>query len=127
MEISCRAFQVGNLLFLAGQGPRDHDGTFKTVRLGQNLSLDEGQAHARIAGLNVLSILHEQLGDLRRVRRIVRVLGVVNAVADFEQHPAAVNGASDLFIEVFGEAGRHARSAVGMGSLPFGIIVEIDR
>lgn len=118
--------QVGNLVFLSGQGPRDHDGTLKTGKLGHTLSVEQGRSHAQLAGLNVLSMLHAQLGDLRRVRRIVRVLGMVNAIPDFEHHPAVINGASDLFVAVFDEAGRHSRTAVGMASLPFGISVEIE-
>lgn len=118
--------QVGNLLFLAGQGPRDHDGTLKTGKVGADLSVAEAQHHAKLAALNVLGTLHQQLGDLRRVRRIVRVLGMVNATHDFGDHPAVINGASNLFVSVFGNAGRHTRSAVGMGSLPFGISVEIE-
>lgn len=118
--------QVGNLLFMAGQGPRDHDGTLRTGRLGENVSIEQAQLHAQLAALNLLSVLHEKLGDLRRVRQIVRVLGMVQATPEFEQHPKVLNGASDLFVAVLGEAGRHARSAVGMGSLPFGISVEIE-
>lgn len=120
------ASQVGTLIFLAGQGPRDHDGVLKTGRVGDTLSVEEAREHAQLAGLNVLSILHEQLGDLKRVTKIVRVLGMVNATTDFGEHPSVINGASDLFVNVFGAAGRHARSAVGMGSLPFGISVEIE-
>lgn len=116
----------GNLLFLAGHGPRRADGSLVTGHVGRDLTVAEGYEAARLAALGTLSTMKAELGDLGRVRRIVKVLGMVQCTPDFEQHPAVINGASDLFIEVFGEAGRHARSAVGMASLPFGIAVEIE-
>ena len=117
---------TGNLLFLSGQGPRQADGRLMTGKLGQELDVEAGYAHARLTGLNLLSVAHMALGDLARVSKVVKLLGMVNAVPDFEQHPAVINGCSDLFEGVFGEAGRHARSAVGMGSLPGNISVEIE-
>jgi enamine deaminase RidA (YjgF/YER057c/UK114 family) len=96
-------------------------------KLGTGLSVDEGYRHARQVGLVLIAAMKDELGgDLDRVEDIVKVLGMVNAAPDFEDHPKVVNGCSDLFVEVFGERGRHARSAVGMGSLPGGIPVEIE-
>jgi enamine deaminase RidA (YjgF/YER057c/UK114 family) len=88
--------------------------------------VEEAYIHARTTGLNLLSVAHMALGDLSRVRRVVKLLGMVNAVPEFTDHPRVINGASDLFVSVFGDAGRHARSAVGMGSLPGNITVEIE-
>lgn len=116
----------GERLYLSGQGPRDAQGRMARGKLGRDLDIAQGYEQARLTGLNLLVVLHEALGDLRRVRRVVKVLGMVNAVPDFEDHPSVINGCSDLFVAVFGEAGRHARSAVGLGSLPGGIPVEIE-
>jgi len=116
----------GSLLFLSGQGPREPDGSLHTGKVGADVGLEEAYAHARVTGLNLLSVAHMALGNLGRVSRVVKVLGMVNAAPDFTGHPQVVNGASDLFVAVFGEAGRHARSAVGMGSLPGNITVEIE-
>lgn len=120
------AVPTGNLLFLAGKGPRHPDGSTPTGRVGDDLSVEEGYAAARSAGLMLIAVLKQELGDLDRVRRIVKVLGMVSAAPDFLSHPKVINGCSDLFVEVFGDRGRHARSAVGMGSLPGGIPVEIE-
>ncbi len=117
---------VGNLLFLSGQGPRDASGKLMTGKVGRDLSIDEAYAHARLVGINLLSVAHIALGDLGRVRRVAKVLGMVNAAPEFGDQPKVINGCSDLFVAVFGEAGRHARSAVGMGSLPMNISVEIE-
>jgi enamine deaminase RidA (YjgF/YER057c/UK114 family) len=95
-------------------------------KLGAGMSIEEGYRHARQVGLVLIAAIKDALGDLDRVDGIVKVLGMVNAAPDFEDHPKVVNGCSDLFVEVFGEAGRHARSAVGMSSLPAGIPVEIE-
>lgn len=116
----------GNLVFLSGQGPREADGTLHTGKVGADVSSAEAYRHARLTGINLLSVLQETLGDLGRVKRIVKLLGMVNAVPDFGDHPAVINGCSDLFIEVFGDRGHHARSAVGVGSLPGNITVEIE-
>ncbi|NRF67649.1 RidA family protein [Aquincola sp. S2] len=117
----------GGLIYLSGQGPLTADGRLCTGKVGRDVSLDEAYAHARLAGMNLLAVLHEVLGDLARVKRIVKLLGMVNAAPDFNDHPLVINGCSDLFLDVFGpEDGSHARSAVGMGSLPGNITVEIE-
>jgi enamine deaminase RidA (YjgF/YER057c/UK114 family) len=116
----------GRVLYLSGQGPREADGTLHTGKVGSQISVAEAYGHARLTGINLLSVMQEALGDLGRVRRIVKLLGMVNADADFDDHPSIINGCSDLMIAVFGEAGRHARSAVGFGSLPGQITVEIE-
>lgn len=121
------AKRVGNLLYLSGKGPSEVDGETPRGKLGAGVSVDEGYRHARAVGLVLIAALRDALGgDLDRVEDIVKVLGMVNAAPDFEDHPKVVNGCSDLFVEVFGERGRHARSAVGMSSLPDGIPVEIE-
>jgi len=121
------AKRIGNLLYLSGKGPERADSTMPKGKLGAGLSVDEGYRHARQVGLVLIAAIKDALGgDLDRVEGIVKVLGMVNAAPDFEDHPKVVNGCSDLFVEVFGEAGRHARSAVGMSSLPAGIPVEIE-
>lgn len=116
----------GKLLFLSGQGPTETDGTLHTGKVGADVSVEAAYAHARLTGINLIAVMQAALGDLGRVRRIVKLLGMVNATPDFEAHPAVINGCSDLMIEVFGEKGVHARSAVGFGSLPNQITVEIE-
>jgi enamine deaminase RidA (YjgF/YER057c/UK114 family) len=116
----------GNMLYLSGQGPLEADGRIHTGKVGADVTVEEAYAHARATGLNMLAILHDALGDLGRVRRVVKILGMVNAVPTFGDHPKVINGCSDLMVAVFGEAGRHARSAVGLGSLPNNITVEIE-
>ena len=118
-----RAVRTGNLVFLAGHG---ECGTSLKGKLGAGVTIDSGYASARRVGLCLLSSLKAEVGDLRRVRRIVRVVGMVNATPDFTDHPRVINGVSDLLVQVFGERGRHARAAVGMGSLPTGMAVEIE-
>jgi enamine deaminase RidA (YjgF/YER057c/UK114 family) len=121
------AKRVGNLLYLSGKQPPDSNGRTPRGKLGAGMSIDEGYRHARGVGVMLIAAMREALGgDLDRVEDIVKVLGMVNAAPDFEDHPKVINGCSDLFVEVFGEHGRHARSAVGMSSLPGGIPVEID-
>jgi len=117
---------AGNLLFLSGQGPRNPDGSFMTGRLGLNTSIEQGYAAAKLTGLQLLATARAALGDLSRIEAVVKLLGMVNAEPGFQDHPKVINGCSDLFVEVLGDAGRHARSAVGMGSLPHGISVEIE-
>jgi enamine deaminase RidA (YjgF/YER057c/UK114 family) len=117
---------AGNLLFLAGQGPRGADGSSLTGKVGGEVSVDEGYKRARLVGLQLLSATRMALGSLDRVDAVVKMLCMVNAVPDFRDHPKVANGMSDLFVEVFGDAGKHARSAVGMGSLPNQISVEIE-
>ncbi len=114
------------MLYLSGQGPRDATGRMTRGKLGRDLDVRQGYEQARLTGLNLLAVAHAALGDLRRVRRVVKLLGMVNAVPDFEDHPAVINGCSDLLVAVLGDLGRHARSAVGLGSLPGGIPVEIE-
>ena len=121
------AVQTGNLLFVAGLGPaaRD-DGSAPIGKVGRDLTLEEGYAAARLVGINLLARLKDSLGDLDRVERIVKLLSMVNCTPEFNQQPQVANGCSDLLVEVFGEKGRHARSAVGMASLPNDISVEIE-
>jgi enamine deaminase RidA (YjgF/YER057c/UK114 family) len=120
------AKQAGNLLFLAGKGPFDAQGNMPTGKVGGTINIEEAYRHARSVGLMLIAAMKDTLGDLDRVEDIIKVLGMVNAVPDFTEQPKVINGCSDLFVEVFGERGRHARSAVGMGSLPGGITVEIE-
>ncbi len=117
---------TGSLLFLSGQGPRTADGESKRGKVGLDVTVEEAYADARLVAVQLLSAAKAALGDLGRVVRVVKLLGMVNGAPDFEDHPAVINGASDLFVAVFGEAGRHARSAVGMGSLPGNITVEVE-
>jgi enamine deaminase RidA (YjgF/YER057c/UK114 family) len=120
------AVQSGNLLFLSGKGPIKPDGSLHLGTVGRDVSLEEAYAHARLVGTLLLAAARQYLGDLDRVTRVVKVLGMVNAAPDFGRHPEVINGCSDLLVEVFGDKGRHARSAVGMGSLPRGITVEVE-
>jgi enamine deaminase RidA (YjgF/YER057c/UK114 family) len=116
----------GNLLFLSGQGPRTPDGQWLCGRVGERVSVQEAYQHARLAGARLLAAAQAALGSLDRVRRVVKVLGFVQATPNFGDHPAVINGCSDLFVEVFGEAGRHARTSLGVASLPHDITVEIE-
>lgn len=120
------AVQTGNLLFLSGHGPGQGDGKIYKGKLGADLSVEDGYASARQVALCLISTLKNTLGDLDRVKRIVKLTGFVNSTPGFLDQPKVVNGASDLFVEVFGDKGRHARSAVGMVELPGGIPVEIE-
>ena len=117
---------AGNLLFLAGQGPRDEKGAALTGKLSAEISIDEGYRRARLVGLGLLAAIRDALGSLDRVDFIIKLLGMVNAMPNFNDSPRVINGCSDLFVEVFGEAGRHARSAVGNVMLPNQISVEIE-
>jgi len=116
----------GNLLFLAGKGPSKPDGTYITGKVGKDLTLEQGREASRLTAINQLAVLKAELGNLNKVKRIVKVLGMVNCEADFKDHPKVINGFSDLLVEVFGEKGKHARSAVGMCSLPNNMAVEIE-
>jgi enamine deaminase RidA (YjgF/YER057c/UK114 family) len=116
---------AGNILYLSGQGPREN-GVSLVGKLGADISLEEGYRRARVVGLGLLSAMRDALGSLDRVDYIVKLLGMVNAVPGFNDSPKVINGCSDLFVEVFGEAGRHARSAVGNVMLPHQISVEIE-
>jgi len=118
---------TGKLAFVSGHGPLKPDGTMITGRVGADLTLDQGKAAARQVGLTILTTLRHELGSLNRIKRLVKTLGMVNATPDFGQHPAVINGYSELMAEVFGpDNGIGARSAVGMGSLPGNIAVEIE-
>lgn len=118
---------TGNLLFMSGVGPRKPDGGAVTGKVGADLTTEEAYDAARLVGLNMLANMKSVISDLDRVTKIVKVLGMVNAVPDFKEHPKVINGYSDLMVEVFGDkAGKAARSAVGMGSLPNQIAVEIE-
>jgi enamine deaminase RidA (YjgF/YER057c/UK114 family) len=117
---------AGNLLYLSGQGPKRPDGSYRVGRLGRDISVEEAYLEARMVGLGLLAAAKAALGSLERIEAVVKLLGMVNAEPDFGDHPKVINGCSDLFVEVLGEAGRHARSAVGMGSLPNRMAVEIE-
>jgi enamine deaminase RidA (YjgF/YER057c/UK114 family) len=116
----------GNLLFVSGQGPRTGERKFMTGKVGQDVTVEEGYAHARLVGINLLSVVHHAQNGLSSVRRVVKLTGFVNASDDFRDHPKVINGCSDLLVDVFGDAGRHARSAIGVSGLPENITVEIE-
>jgi enamine deaminase RidA (YjgF/YER057c/UK114 family) len=117
----------GNLLFLSGQGPIEPGGLRHVGKVGEAIATQQAYEHARITGINLLAVLQGALGSLGKVRRIVKLLGMVNATPDFSEHPLVIDGCSDLLVLVFGDTiGRHARSAVGMNSLPGQISVEIE-
>lgn len=118
--------RTGNMLFLSGKGPTDEKGNSITGKVGKELTVVEGQKAARSVAITQIAVLKNELGDLSRVKRIVKVLGMVQCVDSFTEHPKVINGFSDLMVEVFGEKGRHARSAVGLSSLPNNIAVEIE-
>lgn len=117
---------ANGFLYLSGQGPKGPDGTTPAGKVGAEVSVEEAYLHARQTGLNLLAVAHMALGDLGRVRRVVKLLGMVNGAPTFGDQPKVINGCSDLLVHVFGDAGRHARSAVGMGSLPGNMTVEIE-
>jgi enamine deaminase RidA (YjgF/YER057c/UK114 family) len=118
--------KAGNLLFVSGHGPYKDGKSILSGKLGKELTTEEGYKSARNVALNCLASVKATLSDLNKVKRVVKLLGMVNCTADFKDQPKVINGASDLLVEVFGEAGKHARSAVGMQSLPNGIPVEIE-
>lgn len=119
------AVRVGNLLFVSGHGPVK-DGKHVVGKVGRDLTREEGYEAARLVALNMLATVKAALGDLDKVKRFVKVLGFVNSTEDFLEQPKVINGASDLFTALYGDAGKHARSAIGMFVLPFGIPVEIE-
>lgn len=121
-----RAVRSGNMVYISGHGPDRPGGPRWRGKLGRDLSVEEGYEAAQAVALNLLASLKAETGELSRVRRVVKLLGMVNSAPDFGDHPRVINGASDLLVELFGERGRHARSAVGMASLPNGIPVEIE-
>ena len=116
----------GNVLYLSGQGPKRPDGSYRVGRLGRDISVEEAYQEARLTGLQLLAVAKAALGSLERIEAVLKLLGMVNAEPDFADHPKVINGCSDLLVDVLGEAGRHARSAVGMGSLPNRMAVEIE-
>lgn len=118
-----RYVQTGNLLYISGTGP---DMSLPRGKVGAEVTLEQGIEAARSVGLSLIATMKQALGDLDRVVRVVKLLGMVNSAPDFGEQPRVINGCSDLLVDVFGEAGRHARSAVGMGALPSGISVEIE-
>ncbi|MEM9390798.1 MAG: RidA family protein [Bacteroidota bacterium] len=121
-----KAVRTGNLVFTAGHGPGKADGTNIKGRLGDDLTVEEGYEAARVSCISLLSSLKDEIGDLNRVKRIVKVTGMVNSTADFYDQPKVINGCSDLLVAIFGDKGKHARAAVGMISLPSNIAVEIE-
>lgn len=121
-----KAVRTGNLIFLAGHGPTKADGTLITGKVGKELSTEQGAEAARQTAISLLSTLKAELGDLNKVKRIVKVLGMVNCTENFTDQPKVINGFSDLMVQVFGEKGKHARSAVGMYALPSNMTVEIE-
>lgn len=121
-----RAVTVGNLVFLSGHGPTKDGQHMYVGKLGRDLDVATGQKAAELVMLNALASLKAEIGSLDRVKRIVKLLGMVNSAPDFGEQPKVINGASDLLTKLFGDKGKHARSAVGMGGLPFGISVEIE-
>lgn len=120
------AVRYGNLLYVSGHGPYKSDGTLMTGRVGDEVDIAAGQAAARQTGLAILATVRSHLGSLDKVVRLIKVLGMVYCTSDFADQPKVINGFSDLMVEVFGDAGKAARSAVGMGSLPGRISVEIE-
>jgi enamine deaminase RidA (YjgF/YER057c/UK114 family) len=118
--------RTGNLIYLSGQGPKKADGSFITGKLGRDLSIEEGAEAAKLTGINLIATLQSAIGDLSKVVRIVKVFGMVNCTENFYEQPKVINGFSDLMVAVFGEKGKHARSAVGMYALPMNIAVEVE-
>ncbi len=121
-----KAVRIGQLVYLSGHGPDKPEGGQITGKLGSDLSIEQGQEAARLVGISLLSTLKKEIGDLNKVKRIVKVLGMVNAVPAFTSHSQVINGFSDLMVQIFGENGKHARSSVGLSSLPGNIPVEIE-
>jgi len=120
------AVRTGNLIYLSGKGPLRKDGSYITGKLGKEVSIDQGYEAARLTALIQIAVLKDVLGDLNKVKRIVKVLGLVNSSPDFYDQPKVINGYSDLIVEIFGEKGKHARSAIGVASLPMNIAVEVE-
>jgi enamine deaminase RidA (YjgF/YER057c/UK114 family) len=120
------AVRTGNLIFLAGKGPGMPDGKYMTGKVGVDLTVEQGYEAAKYVAINQIAVLKQELGELSKVKRIVKVLGMINSGPDFTEHSKVMNGYSDMMVAVFGEAGKHARSSVGMNSLPFNIAVEVE-
>lgn len=120
------AVRTGNLLFLSGKGPSDQTGKYITGKLGMNLTIEEGYAAARLTAINQLAVLKKELGELSKIKRIVKVLGLVNSSPEFYDQPKVMNGFSDLMVLALGVKGKHARSAIGTNTLPFNMAVEVE-
>jgi enamine deaminase RidA (YjgF/YER057c/UK114 family) len=118
--------RTGNLLYLSGKGPSQKDGSYITGKLGKELTIEQGYAAARLTAINQLAVLKNELGELSRIKRIVKVLGLVNSAADFYDQPKVINGFSDLMVLILGDKGKHARSAIGTNALPFNMAVEVE-
>ena len=116
---------VGDMIYLSGQGPRKEGGGYHLGKVGGNVTWEEAYQHARTTGLGLLAAAKAASGDLSKVE-VIKVFGMVNGTPEFADHPKVINGCSDLFVEILGDRGRHARSAIGMGSLPNGMTVEIE-
>ncbi len=116
----------GDTVYVSGQGPVTAEGTLLRGKVGEDVTTTEARDHARLVALNILAVLRDELGSLDAVAGVVKLLGLVNATPDYEEHPAVIDGASELFHQIFGEAGAHARSSFGVGSLPNRITVEIE-
>lgn len=121
-----KAVRTGNLIFLAGHGPTKPDGTYVTGKVGKDLTIEQGYEAAKFTAYGLLSTLKAEIGDFNKVKRVVKVLGMVNCPDDFYDQPKVINGCSDVLVAVFGDKGKHARSAVGMNSLPMNTSVEIE-
>ena len=120
------AVRTGNLLFISGQVSIDGAGKLSTGKLGAGLDIEAGRAAARLCAINLLAQAKAAIGDLEKIVRVVKLVGFVNSAPDFVDHPKVINGCSDLFVEVLGDKGRHARSAVGIAALPFDAAVEVE-
>ena len=120
------AVRVGNLLYLAGKGPQKADNTYITGKVGKDLTIEQGYEAARLTAISHLAVIKTELGSLNKVKRVVKVFGMVNCTEDFKDQPKVINGYSDLMVGIFGEKGKHARSAVGMYALPFNMAVEVE-
>ena len=120
------AVRTGNLIYLSGKGPLRNDGSYITGKSGKEVSIEQGYEAARLTAILQIAVLKDMLGDLGKVKRIVKVLGLVNSSPDFYDQPKVINGYSDLMVEIFGEKGKHARSAIGVASLPMNIAVEVE-
>jgi enamine deaminase RidA (YjgF/YER057c/UK114 family) len=120
------AVRVGNLLYLSGAGPLLDDGTYLSGKIGENRTIEEGYNASRLVAIRHLGIIEAELGSLNRVKRLVKVLGLVNCTHDFANQPAVINGYSDFMVQVFGDRGKHARSAIGTHALPLNMLVEIE-
>ncbi|MBL7761606.1 MAG: RidA family protein [Sediminibacterium sp.] len=118
--------RTGNLLFLSGKGPSLPDGSYVTGKLGQELTIQQGYEAARLTAINQLAVLKTELGELSKIKRIVKVLGLVNSASDFADQPKVINGFSDLMVLALGNKGKHARSAIGTNSLPFNMACEVE-